>query len=481
MADQPYPLPAGPQDHEVVPRPFRPVATNILLVLNFVFFFLEIHAGGTDNSSILLNFGASFGPYLNRGDYWRLVMPIFLHGGWVHILGNNFALYILGPFMERVYGYGRYVTIYVASGMAGALLSMEVSKNVSVGASGAILGLAGAMLVAGYFHRDAIPPRWDRAFGMGVLPFIALTLALGLWVHRIDNWGHLGGLAAGALLAFVLPPPRHDSHYDGVAQSSSQAIIVLPLVVVILAISATAVHYRTLQTMNRLLAEGKKLESARQFDRAFRFYQQALALTPHEEEALEAMGSFYLKQRKFDPAIKDFMEAVRLSGEDDQPRIDLGLAYQMKGDPQKAQQLFEEVFGKTPQTSEGKELLASNQMILAGLYGEQKLYGDAIKTYQQVLRLEPGLAIAHNNLAWLYATCDDPKYRDPRSALDHAQLAVKLSPWKDPSFLDTLAEALFVNGGYQQAVQVEMQALALQPDNTELQKNLARYRQAAGK
>jgi tetratricopeptide (TPR) repeat protein len=383
--------------------------------------------------------------------------------------------------MERVYGYGRYATMYVAAGVGGALLSMELSRNVSVGASGAIFGLAGAMLVTGYVHRDVIPPRWGRAFGAGMIPFIVLNLALGLSLHGIDNWGHLGGLATGALLAIVIPPPPHDFHYGGVTESTSQAIVALPLAVVILAMAATAIHYRTLQAMDRLLAVGKQLESAQQYDRAFQVFQRALTLAPHEEDTHEAAGSYYLTQKKYDQAIREFQEAIPLSWDDDQPRLELGLAYQMKGDPQKAEQVFEEVFGKTPQTVEGKRLLAANQAMLADLYARQKLYGDAIKTYQRVLLLAPGFAEAHNNLAWLYATCDDPKYRDPRAALEHAQLAVKLSQWKEWNSIDTLAEANFANGDYQEAVEVEKRALALQPDDTELKEHMARYRKAAGR
>ena len=207
-------------------------------------------------------------------------MPMFLHGGWLHILGNSYCLYFLGPILERVYGYGRYLTIYVAAGVGGAFLSMSVSKNVSVGASGAIFGIAGAMLVTGYVHRDAIPPRWGRAFGRGMLPFIILNLAFGLSVHGIDNWGHVGDLATGVLLAFAIPPPRRDSSYGEIAEPPSQAIVALPLAVVILAMAATANHYRTLQTMDRLLAEGQRFESAEQYDREFQSFRKALMAPP---------------------------------------------------------------------------------------------------------------------------------------------------------------------------------------------------------
>ncbi|MFZ0961449.1 MAG: rhomboid family intramembrane serine protease [Terriglobia bacterium] len=481
MAYQPLPMPAGSQTDEAAPRRYWPCATFILLALNFLFLALEKWAGGWDNLPVLLSLGAAYGPYLRRGDYFRLVMPMFLHGGWLHILGNSYCLYILGPILERVYGYGRYATIYVAAGMGGALLSMEISRNVSVGASGAIFGIAGAMLVTGYVHRDVIPRRWGRAFGRGMIPFIVLNLAIGFSVHGIDNWGHLGGLATGVLLAFLIPPPRHDLPYGEIAEPPSQAMVALPLAVVVLAIAATANHYQTIQAMDRLLTEGERFESAQQYDRELRSFQQALRLAPHQEQPHEELGSYYLTQKQYDQAIQEFQEAIRLTEGDDHPRLELGLAYQLKGDPQKAQPIFEEVLGKNPQTAEGQRLLAANQLLLADLYAKQKLYGDAIKKYKEALRLEPDFAEAHNNLAWLYVTCDDPKFRDPRAALAHAQQAVNLTQWKEGESIDTLAEAHFANGDYQQAVEIQKRALALEPANKELQEHMARYRQAAGR
>lgn len=478
MADQSISSPPGPQFYDVAPRRYWPIATITLFVLNFVFFGLEIYAGGTDNTQVLLNFGASFGPYLHRGEYWRLVMPMFLHGGWIHILGNSYALFILGPILERVYGYGRYATIYVAAGIGGALLSMVASNNVSVGASGAIFGIAGAMVVTGYVHRDAVPRRWGRAFGRGMIPFIVLNLAFGLSVHGIDNWGHLGGLATGALLAFIIPPPRQEFSYGEVAEPPSQAWVVFPVAVVVLAVAATANHYRTIQAIDRLLAEGERFESAQQYDRELQSLQQALRLAPHEEQPHEAMGTYYLKQKKYDEAIQEFQEAIGLGG-DDHAQLGLGLAYELKGDPGKAQKIFEAVLGTNPQTERGRGLLASNQSALADLYAQQKLYGEAISKYSEALRLDPDLAEAHNNLAWLYATCDDSKFRNSHAALEHAQRAVELTQWKDGNSIDTLAEAYYVNGNFQKAVEIQEKALALEPDNKGLQEHMARYRKAA--
>ncbi len=479
MADQSPSRYAFPQYSNPASRRFWPIATLILLALNFIVFGLEIRTGGYNDVQVLLNLGASYGPYMRRGEYWRLIMPIFLHGGWSHILGNSFVLFVLGPILERVYGYGRYTTIYVASGVGGALLSSTVSRNISVGASGAVMGIAGAILVAGYVHRELIPRRWARALGVRILPFILVVLVSGLKTTGVDNWGHLGGLATGALLAIVIRPPQPDLTLGEFSEPPSQSMVILPLAVVFVAMVATARHYRTIQAMDRLLAEGERFESTRQYDRELQSFQQALKLDPREEEPHEELGNYYLSQKQYDRAIGEFQEAVRLTEGDDHSQLGLAFAYQLKGDPQKAQQIFEDVLGKYPQTAEGRELLAENEVMLADMYAQHKFYANAIKTYQQALRIAPDLAVAHNNLAWLYAACDDQNFRDPKAALAHAERAVELSQWKEGEFIDTLAEAYYVNGDFQQAVEIQKKALALLPDNPELQEHMARYRKAA--
>jgi len=474
MTDQ---LPVPPSDSEVqgIPPPhFWPVVTLIILAFNLVCFILMSFAGGSANAKVLLEFGASYGPFLHRGEYWRLVMPMFLHIGLHHLLVNSLALLFLCPILERVYGYGRFATLYVATGVGGALLSMMASPHVAAGASGAIFGVAGALVVTSYVHRDMIPQRWGGTFRRGViLVFILADVALGFTQRGIDNWAHLGGLATGVLLALVMPPPGHDLAPGETAEPTSQAIVVLPLATVLLAATATVNHYRTAQAVRAMLIEGARYEAAHQFDRALQLFEDASRRDPLDERPHDQLGTLYLAQRNYDQAIREFEEAVRLGIPDDpESHLRLGLAYRLKGDLAKAQQNFEAALGKDPQTADA-------QMLLADLYAEQKLYADAIAHYQQALQFEANLAVAHNNLAWLYATSEDPKYRDSQAALDHAQRAVELTRWKVAGFIDTLAEAHFAHGDYEQAVDIQRQALALDPDNQELQEHMSRYLKAA--
>ncbi len=231
--------------------------------------------------------------------------------------------------------------------------------------------------------------------------------------------------------------------------------------------------------MDRLLTESQRLDDAHQSDRELLSIQQALRLAPKEEQPHEAMGRFYLTQKQFDEAIREFQEAIRLSGGDDYARLQLGLAYELKGDPNAAQPIFESVLGENPQTAEGRELLAANETTLGDLYSQQKHYSEAITLYRQALVLYPDLPVAQNNLAWLFATCDDLQFRDPKEALEHAERAVALTQWRDPNSIDTLAEAHFVNGEFAQAVEIQRKAIAIEPDNKELQEHMERYRRGA--
>ena len=484
QAEHPAGSPLATRQGSPYPGSFgRPIATLVILAINGLIFGLMLYAGALKNEQLLLDFGASYSPYLRRGEYWRLVMPMFIHLGWLHLLVNSYALYILGNIVERVYGYGRFALLYVAMGIGGSLLSVTMSPNVvAAGASGAIFGIAGVMLVTGFLHRDVVPPHWGRAFGIGILPFIIVNLLFGFSMPGIDNWCHLGGLFSGMLLAGLIPPPKagHAAIATGpypapeeLRQQSSQAIVVVPLAVVIMAMGATVEHYRTSTAVNRLLVEGTRLRVAHQEDRAVEHFQQAARLAPRDERPHELLGALYLEQKQFDKAVQEFEQAVQLSPGRREPRLGLGMAYYMKGDPRRAQQNFEAVLGRNPQNAEGQRLLAD-------LYAEQKLYAEAIQHYQEALRLQDDMAVAHNNLAWLYATSEDAKFRDPGAALKHARRAVELTHWKEAGFVDTLAEAYFANKNFQEAVRTQVKALQLDPDNQELQEHMARYRKAAG-
>lgn len=131
-----------------------------------------------------------------HGEYYRLVTSMFLHGGIVHLLFNMYALYILGDFIERVYGSKKYLAIYFVSGIVASIFSLYFLPVMGVGASGAIFGLLGAALVFAYNEKDRI----GKGLVTNIIVIILLNVFIGLSMSNIDISAHFGGFIAGAIL-----------------------------------------------------------------------------------------------------------------------------------------------------------------------------------------------------------------------------------------------------------------------------------------
>ena len=187
-------------------RTLTPASATLLAVM-CVTFVLETLASGPSNGDTLIGFGASLRPYFVVGQYWRLVMPMFLHLSLAHLALNLVGLYVFGPLLERTYGSGRFALVFLGGGMAGSLASMLCSRQLGAGASGGILGVCAALVLIRYTHPAMLPTDAQAVCGSQLLAGISLTLAFGWLVPGIDNWAHMGGLAGGAAVSAFLKPP----------------------------------------------------------------------------------------------------------------------------------------------------------------------------------------------------------------------------------------------------------------------------------
>jgi rhomboid protease GluP len=151
-----------------------------------------------------LYFGAKINSLILQGQIWRFITPILLHGSILHIAFNMYALYSIGPGLERRYGTKSFLALYLISGLWGNTLSFLFSQNNSLGASTAIFGLIAAQGVYVYQNRHLLG-RAARPLLMNIIMVIAINLMLGL-SPSIDNWGHLGGLFGGLLYAWFAGP-----------------------------------------------------------------------------------------------------------------------------------------------------------------------------------------------------------------------------------------------------------------------------------
>jgi rhomboid protease GluP len=193
-------------------RTARVPLTLLLIAGNLIVFGLMLNAGAGllhSNNGVQLAWGANFGPATQDGQWWRLGSALFLHFGLIHIVMNLWALWDGGQLVERIYGHLRFILIYFTSGLFGNLLSLVVQGNeaVSGGASGAIFGIYGALLVFIWRERKQLDPREFRWLFWGGSVFTAGSIALGLFVPGIDNSAHIGGLVAGMLVGTLLGRP----------------------------------------------------------------------------------------------------------------------------------------------------------------------------------------------------------------------------------------------------------------------------------
>lgn len=160
------------------------------------------------DNSVQMAWGANFGPATKDGQWWRLGTAMFLHFGVLHLGMNMVALWDSGRLVERILGPGRFAFLYITSGLSGNLLSLVVQgdRAISGGASGAILGIYGALLTFLLAERKRFHPSDFKVMFGGAAAFSALTLLLGILIPGIDNAAHFGGLMAGAMVGFVLLP-----------------------------------------------------------------------------------------------------------------------------------------------------------------------------------------------------------------------------------------------------------------------------------
>ena len=161
----------------------------------------------------LLRLGAKFPPLMEQGQWWRTITALFLHGGLVHLLLNGFSLYSVGMIAENLYGKPRYILLFFLTGVLSILASYWTSASISVGASGAIFGIVGALATIGQIRKKVIPVRFRVAFGRNLLFLIGLNLVVLMGVPRIDHAAHIAGLLGGVGFAFLfkdklLPPVK---------------------------------------------------------------------------------------------------------------------------------------------------------------------------------------------------------------------------------------------------------------------------------
>ena len=180
--------------------PKKIIFTNIFSLICIIMYFVIAIYGGNFlefDANILAKFGANNILLVKSGEIYRLLTCAFLHVGLIHLIVNLYSLRVIGPSVEALMGKWKFVFIYLVSALSASLMSLVFTESniVSVGASGAIFGLMGALLYFGYHYRLYL----NDAIKKQIVPVIIFNLVIGILMPGIDNGAHIGGLVGGYL------------------------------------------------------------------------------------------------------------------------------------------------------------------------------------------------------------------------------------------------------------------------------------------
>ena len=298
----------------ITPRAWVTPAIAILIVLGFG---AEVALGVSvahPTAAELIRAGGEFGPSFAEGEWWRALSSMFLHAGPLHLAFNLWAFWSVGQVTERIFGNKAFLAIYVLSGLAGSLASLTWSPLVvSVGASGAIFGVYGALLAFMLLHRGVFPASYLAAQRNSIIGFIGYNVVFGLSQKNTDMAAHAGGLVTGALAGAmlsrdVLQPAAHGLR-RALAAAGITALIVF---------SALVVH-RRLGAVPEI--KGKRLSDsafthlqAKEYAQAIELYTQALAQERNHVRLFDRGLAYYaledLKSARTDIHDADLLEST---------------------------------------------------------------------------------------------------------------------------------------------------------------------------
>ncbi|WP_242846418.1 rhomboid family intramembrane serine protease [Clostridium botulinum] len=182
---------------------FNSKITTALIIINIITYIITAILSKNILDSdirVLIFLGAKENTLIASGQYYRLITCMFLHGGLMHLILNMYALKALGPMIEKSYGKMKYVIIYLVGGLISSISSYIFSNGVSIGASGAIFSLLGAILVLTIKMRSVA----GKDVIKNVVSVIVINIFIGLAIPNIDNFAHIGGLLGGVFLSIIL-------------------------------------------------------------------------------------------------------------------------------------------------------------------------------------------------------------------------------------------------------------------------------------
>jgi membrane associated rhomboid family serine protease len=281
-------------------------ATSALLAINAAVYIAMLLPG--------VNIGgwlANIGPLTLGGEYWRLVTAGFVHANFLHIAFNMWCLWSLGRLAERLFGHWQTLALYLLTGVGGALLSIGYDpRRVEVGASGAIFGIAGAILAGLKFGNLAVSPGERKSVISSLIFFIVINFALGsgnlpLFGGNIDNMCHLGGFITGLLIGLPMGAfARHHKLYQLATVLVTAGLLFAAGRELVQTHGADAELYRATRTLRQGDVAG-----------AIPVLERYVAARPDDDEALVLLGAAYSLTGQREKAAAAYEQALKVNPE----------------------------------------------------------------------------------------------------------------------------------------------------------------------
>jgi membrane associated rhomboid family serine protease len=311
--------------------------TQLILGANAMVFIAMVAASGPSldfTRQVMLHFGANYGPLTLSGEWWRLVTYMFLHGGIFHIAINMWCLWNLGTLCEDLYGRWTYAAIYLITGIAGGLTSVAWNPRVlSVGASGALFGLTGALIASFYLGEFSLSGISIRGTLSSLLFFAGFSLFFGFVDPRIDNGCHIGGLVSGLALGALIArlAPQQDAPLRRVT------------VVAVVALALLTAGFGVRQWRGGPMPKGDPVARL----------QAVIKQQPNLADAHFALAQTYLARDQFPEAEAEFRRVIELQPGNLDARFDLGLVYLTETRLEDAKSAFIQILAQDPNSAEG--------------------------------------------------------------------------------------------------------------------------------
>jgi tetratricopeptide (TPR) repeat protein/membrane associated rhomboid family serine protease len=410
----------------VVSRPMhspRVYVTPTLIALNVGIFGLMLISGVpllSPSALRLMQWGASFGPLTLGGQWWRMLASLFLHFGVIHLILNMVFLANIGSFIEKVLGKVAYLILYLVAGIAGGAATLVWHPfAVSAGASGAILGLYGALLAVFLRCRKAVPAETWARLSKGMAAFVGCGLFYGFFRPEIATDAHLGGLVSGFLLGLFLAQPIPQ---EAVAKRCWRTTVA--------GISGAGLVVATLLALpldSKLAYISRAYAMAEQGDLegAIADYDRVIQLDPKLAEAYISRADAKYRNGDLDGAMADYDQAIQINGKLAEAYCKRANTKNRQGDPDGAMADCDQAIQLNPQLALAYGVRAAVQLSKGNL-------DRAIADYSQAIQFDPQLAEFYSSrgtakavkgdLDGAIADCDRALQLNPKLTVAHSML-----------------------------------------------------------